>query len=121
MTSTTREEMPVTFQGEGVEVRTQDIGGGMTVMFMSAVKGTDLGPSLKGLPDDLCQCPHWGLLSKGRVRLRTKQGEEICEAGQAFYWGPGHAPEMLEDSEFVNFSPTEKLDVVLSHMKEQTA
>ncbi|MEV5238243.1 hypothetical protein AB0K89_03800 [Streptomyces cinnamoneus] len=119
MTAMSREDTPVTVQGEGVEVRTQDIGGGMAVMFMRAGKGTDLGPLLKGLPDDLCQCPHWGLLLKGRVRMRTKGGEETYEAGQAFYWSPGHAPEMVEDTEFVDFSPTGELDKVMGHVKTQ--
>ncbi|MFI1967957.1 hypothetical protein BLA24_21870 [Streptomyces cinnamoneus] len=119
MTSTTREQTPVTVEGEGLEVRTQDIGGGMSVMFMRAAAGTDLGPALKGLPDDLCQCPHWGFLAKGRVRIRTKDGEEMYESGQAFYWGPGHAPSMVEDTEFVDFSPTEKVNEVVSHVKAQ--
>ena len=61
---------------------------------------------LVGLPDDLCQCPHWGYVLSGRLKLRTKDGEEFFEAGQAFYWSPGHAPMALEDSEYVEFSPT---------------
>ncbi len=119
MTSTTREEVPVALSDEGIDVRTQEIGGGMSVMYMRLGKGTDLGPVLKGMPDDLCQCPHWGFLAKGRVKLRTKQGEETYEAGQAFYWAPGHAPEALEDSEFMEFSPTKELGEVLAHAKAQ--
>src|SRR5207245_7421707 len=30
----------------------------------------DLAPLLKGLPDDRCQCPHWGFLFKGRIVVR---------------------------------------------------
>lgn len=29
---------------------------------------------------------------KGRLKMVTKDGEEVYEAGQAFYWPPGHAP-----------------------------
>lgn len=29
---------------------------------------------------------------KGRLKMVTKDGEEVDEAGQAFYWPPGHAP-----------------------------
>ncbi|MEH6373219.1 hypothetical protein V7793_02480 [Streptomyces sp. KLMMK] len=119
MTSTTRDEAPVVLQAEGVEVRTQEIGGGMSVLYLSAVKGTDLGPALEGLPDGLCQCPHWGFLAKGRIRLRTKDGEETYEAGQTYYWSAGHAPEALEDSELAEFSPTGELDAVLAHVKAQ--
>ena len=41
------------------------------------------------------------------------------EAGQAFYWAPGHAPEALEDSEYVDFSPTDEFNHVLDHIRRQ--
>jgi len=37
--------------------------------------------------------------------------------GKPFYWGPGHAPIALEDSEYVDFSPTEELATVIRHIK----
>ncbi len=119
MTSTTYDEAQVAFAAEGVEVRTQELGGDMSVLYMRASKGTDLGPVLKGLPDDLCQCQHWGYVIKGRIRLRTKQGEETYDAGQVFYWAPGHAPEALEDSEFFDFSPTKEINATVDHVKAQ--
>jgi hypothetical protein len=88
----------------------------MSVAFVRAQKGTDLRPALKGLPNDMCQCPHWGYVLKGKVRMHTKSGHQDFEAGQAFYWASGHAPEMLEDSEYVDFSPTEELDAVIRHI-----
>ncbi|MEU0666818.1 hypothetical protein ABZ508_05540 [Streptomyces lavendulocolor] len=117
MTGTTREDTPVAIQGDGVELRMRETGGDMTVAFVRFPKGTDMGPALKGLPGDLCQCPHWGYLFKGRLRMRTEDGEEVYEAGQAFYWGPGHAPEALEDCEYLDFSPTEDFDEVIAHVK----
>lgn len=36
-------------------------------------------------------------------------------AGHAFYWAPGHAPEALESSEYVDFSPTEKFQHVIDY------
>jgi quercetin dioxygenase-like cupin family protein len=53
----------------------------------------------QGLPDHLCPCPHWGYMLKGRLRMKTATGAQIFKAGDAFYWGPGHAPEALEDTE----------------------
>ncbi len=91
----------------------------MSVAFVQAVRGTDLRPALKGLPDDLCQCPHWGYVLKGKVRMHTKAGHQDYEAGQAFYWAPGHAPEMLEDTEYVDFSPTDQFDFVIQHIITQ--
>ncbi|MFD7238017.1 hypothetical protein ACFWAT_22260 [Streptomyces syringium] len=119
MTSTTREDAPVGFEGDGAEVRLKDLGGDMGVAFLRFPKGTDMAPALKGLPDDLCQCPHWGYMFKGRLKLKTKHGDEIYEAGQAFYWAAGHAPEALEDCEFVDFSPTQKFNEVIDHVKSQ--
>ncbi len=66
----------------------------------------NLAPLLKGLPDDRCQCPHWGVLFKGKIVVRYADHEETIEAGQAFYMSPGHVPEALEDCELVQFSPT---------------
>jgi len=68
---------------------------------------TDL---LKGLPDDRCQCPHWGYVLKGRVGYRFADREEVFEAGDAFYLPPGHIPVTNEPgSEILQFSPAEAL------------
>ncbi|WP_371578755.1 hypothetical protein [Streptomyces sp. NBC_01314] len=117
MTAVTRTEAPVEIEGDGLEVRIQEMGGGMSVAFLKLPKGIDMAPALKGLPDDLCQCPHWGLVVSGRLRMRTKEGEDFYEAGQAYYWGPGHSPEALEDVELVEFSPTKEFQEVLDHIK----
>ena len=74
---------------------------------------------LVGLPDDLCQRPHWGYVLNGRLKLATNDGDEIFEAGQAFYWPPGHAPMALEDSEYVEFSPTTGFNELVDHIKTQ--
>lgn len=112
-------DAPVAIEGDGVELRTQEVGGGMITAFMRMPEGADFRPALAGLPDDLCQCPHWGYLLKGRIKMHTRSGEEIYEAGQAFYWAPGHAPEALDDSEYVDFSPTHELNHVIGHIKDQ--
>ncbi len=117
MIAVTRDEVPVTIEDGDLEVRTQELGGGMTTAFFRVPQGTDLRPALKGLPGDLCQCPHWGYLLKGRIRMHTPDGAQEYAAGQAFYWAPGHAPEALEDTEYVDFSPTEEFNPVLDHIK----
>jgi hypothetical protein len=119
MTATTRTETPLAIEGNGVELRTQEVGGDMSVAFARFPKGTDMGPAVKGLPDDMCQCPHWGYVFKGRLKMRTKEGEEIYEAGQAFYWPPGHVPEALEDCEYLDFSPTKEFTEVIDHIRAQ--
>lgn len=121
MTAITWTDTPVAMEGNGVELRMRDVGGDMSVAFVRFPKGTDMRPALKGQPDDLCQCPHWGYLLKGRLKMRTKGGDEVYEAGQAFYWSPGHAPEALEDCEYVDFSPTKEFNEVIDHVKAQSA
>jgi hypothetical protein len=112
-----RSNAPVVLEGDGLEVRKDEIGGGLSAGFFQVPKGADLRPALVGLPDDLCQCPHWGYLLKGRLVMHTTNGDHVYEAGQAFYWAPGHAPEALEDCEYVDFSPTDELNHVLDHIK----
>ncbi|MGW2561842.1 hypothetical protein ACWCXB_21830 [Streptomyces sp. NPDC001514] len=119
MTAATRRDTPVAIEGGGVELRMEEVGGDLTVSFVRLPKGADMAPALKGQPDDLCQCPHWGYLLAGRLKMKTKDGDEIYEAGQAFYWPPGHAPEALEDCDYVDFSPTREFNEVIQHIKAQ--
>ncbi|TWF82241.1 hypothetical protein FHX44_118186 [Pseudonocardia hierapolitana] len=116
MTATTRESAPTVIDSDGVRLAGSEIGGDLTVGFVRLPQGTDLGPALAGLPGGLCQCPHWGYLLSGLVELRTAEGAELYRAGEAFYWAPGHAPIALEDSEYVDFSPTSELAPVLAHL-----
>ena len=111
-----REDAQVEISDGGAELRTAPAGE-MTAGFVRAPKGTDFRPALEGLPGDLCQCPHWGYMIKGRVKMHTADGEEIYETGQVFYWPAGHAPEVLEDAEYIDFSPPEEFRQVLDHIR----
>ena len=92
-----------------VEDRHDDIDG-YTVSFVSFREDIDATPLLKGLPDDRCQCPHWGYLTKGRVTFRYGDRDEVFEAGDAFYTPPGHIPVQHDPgSEMVLFSPAQEL------------
>jgi hypothetical protein len=115
MTVINRADLPVAIDGDGVEVRATEVGE-LTVGWFTLAKGTDLRPALVGLPGDLCPCPHWGYLLSGRLVMHTPDGEHEYTAGQAFYWAPGHAPEALEDTEYVDFSPTREITKVVEHI-----
>ncbi|WP_326688492.1 MULTISPECIES: hypothetical protein [unclassified Streptomyces] len=121
MTAITSNDTPVAVEGEGVELRLGEIGGDMSVAFIRLREGMDMTPALRGLPGDMCQARHWGYVFKGRVKIHTEHGAEIYEAGQAFYWPPGHVPEALEDCEFMDFSPTAEFDKVIEHIRSQAA
>jgi hypothetical protein len=69
---------------------------------------TDLAPLLKGLPDNSCQSPHWGYMVKGSMLVKYKDGEEIIQAGDAYYLPPGHIAIVEADSEMVEFSPKDE-------------
>ena len=112
------DDLAMRVEAEGVELRTKQVGQ-LTVAWVRLSKGIDLGPGLQGLPGDLCPCPHWGYMLKGRLRMKTAEGDQVFEAGDAFYWGPGHAPEALEDCEYVDFSPTAEFEPVLDHLTGQ--
>ena len=115
-----KQDVPVAIETDDAQLRTTEAGD-MTVAFMTLEQGADFGPALQGLPDDKCQCPHWGYMLKGTVRMHTTAGHQDFVAGEAFYWAPGHAPEALEDSEYVDFSPTHELEQVVEHIRSGAA
>ena len=56
--------------------------------FVTFREDIDHAPLLKGLPDDQCQCPHWGYVIKGKMTFRFGDREEVFQAGDAFYAHP---------------------------------
>jgi hypothetical protein len=111
-------QLPVVVAGDGVEIRSTEAGE-LTMALVRLAKGHDARPLFKGLPDDLCQCPHWGYVIRGSLRVWTTDGASVVDAGQAFYWSPGHAPEALEDSEFLEISPTQELRALYTHLAQR--
>jgi hypothetical protein len=99
-----------TVELEGYEGHFEQFEGGYTVGFETYTADADLAPLFKGLPDDRCQCPHWGYVIKGRVGFTYADGhEETYEEGDAYYAPPGHTPRLYAGSEIVEFHPTEEL------------
>lgn len=95
---------------------------GYAVSFTSFREPVDGTPLLKGLPDDRCQCPHWGYVLSGRIAFVYADREEEIVAGEAFYTPPGHAPVIREPgTEFVMFSPAEELKVTEDVMQRNMA
>jgi len=100
--------------------------GGMIVSYETFPKGVDATPLFKGLPDDMCQSPHWGYIIRGRVRIRTADGDDfVLKTGEVYYLEPGHVPVFEEETEVLEFSPRkeyqETIDVVSKNMAAQTA
>ena len=95
------------------EDRHEDLDG-YTVDFMTFGEGGNLAPMLKGLPDDRCQCPHWGYVAKGSISMQFADRDEVYRAGDAVYIPPGHIPTYEAGTEFVQFSPTEDLKLTVA-------
>src|SRR5207244_13453137 len=63
----------------------------------------------KGLPDDRCQCDHWGYLFKGSFRVTYLDGpEEVVRAGDAYHLRPGHFVQTIEPVEMIGLSPVDE-------------
>jgi hypothetical protein len=75
-------------QAPGYEGRFEDLGG-YTVAFESYSDDADLAPLFTGLPDDRCQCPHWGVVLTGKVTYHYSDRAETIEAGEAYFDRPG--------------------------------
>ena len=103
-----------------LEDRSEDLDG-YTVGFTSFVADMDPTPLFRGLPDDRCQCPHWGYVIKGKITFRFADREETYEAGDAYYAPPGHTPVMYEGNEIVEFSPTDELAKTMEVIKTNMA
>jgi hypothetical protein len=109
---------------EGYEGHFQELGG-YTVAFESHQADADVAPLFEGLPDDRCQCPHWGYVVSGSITFRYADREETFVGGDAYYATPGHTPVLHAGSEIVEFSPTDALDetvaVVGANLERMTA
>jgi hypothetical protein len=87
---------------------------GYTVGFESYPEDVDPAPLFVGLPDDRCQCPHWGVVQSGQITFRWADHEETYGAGDAYYAPPGHVPQMAAGSSVVEFSPSDGLAATMA-------
>lgn len=83
--------------------------------------GVDTTPLFQGLEGNLCQCPHWGFVVRGRLTTTDATGvSETVNANDLFYWPPGHNVKVDADAEIVMFSPQREHTHVINHMIEMT-
>ena len=95
---------------DGFEGRYQELGG-YTVGFEHYTRDDDPAPLFAGLPDDACQCPHWGIVLEGRLVYRFTDGtQDDISAGEAYYARPGHTPLFFAGTRIAEFSSTAELE-----------
>ena len=110
------ENLPIAHPALGEMIRGQDWGG-MTSAYMEYPTGLDFTPLLKGLERDRCQCPHWGYVIEGSIRVTYEDGsEEVVGAGEIYYWPSGHTVVVEEAIRMVEFSPHDQMSQVLAHV-----
>jgi hypothetical protein len=85
-----------------------------TVGFETHKADADPAPFFRGLPDDRCPCPHWGVIQSGRIIFRYRDHDEVFTAGDAYYAKPGHLPLIFAGTELVEFSPTGPLTEMMA-------
>ena len=79
-----KEEIPIALEMPVATFRVAEWAN-MAVAYVQLTAGVDATPLLKGLPDDKCQCPHWGYILEGAIHVRYRDGkEEVCRAGEMF-------------------------------------
>ncbi len=101
-------DLPKTVDEKELTIREVDWGE-LHVNITTCHETLDLSPLLKGLPGDVCQCPHWGMILKGRKLVKYADREEVLVAGDAYYMEPGHTTVTDAGTEWVEFSPSDKL------------
>ncbi len=115
------QEIPLEMSVDGIETRGADWGGQL-VRHIQLPAGVDFTPLFKGLPNDMCQCPHWGVVLDGSITVRYADGtEETTSAGEAYYWPGGHTGWTDGGVTFFEVSPTAEIQPVLEHLGAQMA
>jgi hypothetical protein len=120
MPHTNKDLAPVGVDIPELEGRYVDLDG-FTVGFETCKADVDPAEFFRGLPDDRCQCPHWGVVVRGTIAFRFADRTETYAAGDASFAPPGHTPVMTAGTEVVEFSPTEELGRTMAVLESNLA
>jgi hypothetical protein len=120
MPRTSKSEAPLSINEPVLEARYVELDA-YTVAFETQKAEFDPAPLFRGLPDDRCQCPHWGVVISGSIVYRYVDHEETYVAGDAYYGAPGHIPLLSPGTELIEFSPTEALRASMAVLAENMA
>ena len=112
-------EVPLEMKVDAIETRGVTWGD-VTVRHVDLPAGVDFTPLFEGLPGGLCQCAHWGYVTKGSITVRYADGtQETTRAGELYYWPGGHTGWTDEGVTFIEFSPADAIRPVLEHLANQ--
>jgi hypothetical protein len=112
-------EIPLEMKLDAIETRGV-LCGDQLARHIDLPPGVDFTPLFVGLPGDMCQCPHWGIVLSGSIHLRYADGtEETTSAGEVYYWPAGHTGWTDEGVTFYELSPAADIQPVLDHLAAQ--
>src|SRR3954463_3209834 len=80
MPRTRKDEAPIVIDEAVITGRYVELDG-YTVSFETFHTDADPAELFRGLPDDRCQCPHWGYVVSGRLIMRFADRHETYDAG----------------------------------------
>ena len=116
----TWDDLATELEGPGVEIRRKDLGG-LAICLIRLQAGVKTDPLFAGLPDDRCQCAHWGYIQSGTMRVHGPDGATDYEAGESYYWPPGHNLEAVADAEYLEITRAKDYDALMEHCKRVMA
>ena len=94
---------------------------GMAVSCTTLPRGFDFDLMFRGLPNNVCPCPHWGYLLKGRITVKYDDGShEEIKAGEVYYLKAGHTASNDEDCVSIDFSPIGPWQQLMQHLAATT-
>ena len=98
-------QLPTRIDAGGVCIQAKDWSE-LDVARFRLPKGLDGTLLFRGLPDNRCQCPHWGTVLRGSIHVTYADGsEEVAYADEVYYWPAGHTVRVDEDFEAIAFQP----------------
>ncbi len=111
-------DIPVEVSQGDLETRYLELGD-MAIRYARVPAGTDFGPVLKGLPDDRCPSPHWGIVLEGSIRLEHADDTvETATAGEVYHWPAGHTATTADGVVFLEVGPVTPMRAFHDHAME---
>lgn len=110
------EDLTSELEGPGVEIRRSDADG-LATCLVRLDAGVKTDPLFAGVPEDRCQCAHWGYIISGTMRVHSAHGARDYVAGETYYWAPGHNLEALSDAEYLEITRSDEYDGLMQHCR----
>ena len=97
--------------------------GDMEVGFTSLPFNLDCTNTYKesGLAGDVCSCPHYGYVIKGKIRCvypGTDMQDDVAQEGEVYYFPAGHVLIYEEPTDAVEFNPAAALQDLMTKIDQ---